>query len=126
MIQEFSGPYGSTISLDLTEKLGEEVELEMFCFLQPPVEYRLCRDGQPICDWRDGEDRHHDLQRNALTTWRERESGAPYTDPPHRTDHRTFGVLSKGLTMESTGLCGTMRLMVWVRQGTYPEAGSCG
>jgi hypothetical protein len=100
-------------------------ELEGFCFPEPPLEYRILRNGRPICDWRDGDSEFHDLQRNNLTAWHERGTSFPYDDPPQLTNHVTFGLSPNGLTVETRGLIGNPSMLIWLRPGSYSEAGSC-
>jgi len=112
--------------LDLRGLFGPRVELEGFSFGEPPIEYRFCRHGRPICDWRRGDAEFHDLQRVRLTTWHERGTGFAYTDPPQETDHVTFGLSPDGLTLETRGLLGNPSVLIYLRPGTFPESGTCG
>jgi hypothetical protein len=116
---------GST-SIDLREQFGPRVELQGFSFGEPPIEFRFCRRGHPICDWRRGDSEYHDLQRGSLTTWHERGTGFAYTDPAQDTDHVTFGLSPDGLTLETRGLLGAPSVLIDLRPGSYPESGTCG
>ena len=126
MIVIFQPPASGTMSLDLRSQFGPRVELEMFNFIETPEEFRLCRDGKPICGWRPGDRELHDLQRTHLPVWRERNTGFEYSDPPQETDHVTFGLSPVGLTLETNGLIGTPRMIVNLRPGTFPESSCSG
>lgn len=126
MILTFHPPAMGVLSLDVRNEYGPRVELEAFTFVNdPPAEFRFCRDGIPLCDWNPGDRDFHDLQRNRLETWTERDGEIRYTDPPQPTDHVTFGLSPRGLTLETRSLIGSPLLLVWLRQGTFSESGSC-
>ncbi len=135
MILTYDGRSGSTISLDTTETIGKRAEIDMFSFFIPPLQFRLVRNGIPITDWADGTCEDHDLQRGNLADWTERVSRLrsragclTFHDPPHEVVEGvvTFGIHTKGLSMETNGMVGNFGLHVWPRIGTFPETGSCG
>ncbi len=66
MITTLYGPANGILSLDLREQFGLRVEFEAYNFIMPPIEYRFCRDSEPICKWRRGDTEFHDLQRTHL------------------------------------------------------------
>lgn len=49
----FTGSFGSTLSLDLTKKFGQKVELQCFQFIIPPLEFRLMRQDVALQDWQE-------------------------------------------------------------------------
>ncbi len=121
MTLHLCAPANGVFSLDIREKVSPRVEIEGYCFFEPPVEYRFCRDGAPICDWRPGDTEFHDLQRGQLSWWMERGTGFLYEDKPQQTDHVTFGLSPAGLTLETRGLIGNPSFLINLRPGTFPE-----
>jgi hypothetical protein len=120
-------PHNGATSIDIRGQFGPRVEIQGYNFIEPPIEYRFCRNGKPICDWRPGYTDFHDLQRGPLPRWWERGTDFLYEDPdpPHQQGHVTFGLSPVGLFIETRGLAGTPSVWIELRPGTYPEAGSC-
>jgi len=125
MILKFDAPCGSTVSLDLSEKLGEQIEIDHLCFTAAPAEFRILRNGIGITLWHSGDTTTHNLQRTGLMQWGESQSRGhdplQFFDRPHRRDVMTFGILTKGLALETRGLVGNFSLLVWPREGTFPQ-----
>lgn len=118
MIVTIEGLAGRRLNLDLSERLGARVELECFQFITPPIKFRLTRDGLPLQDWQNGNVELYDLQHSpAVKDWC-RDDHLFVNDCHHRVDVATCGVLSKGLTIETTGLNFDITLMIWPREST--------
>jgi len=118
VIVTIEGLAGQRLNLDLSERLGARVELECFQFITPPIEFRLTRDGLPLQDRQIGNRDLYDLQHGpAVKDW-SRDDHLFVNDCHHRNDVATCGVLSKGLTIETTGLNFAITLMVWPREST--------
>ena len=127
MMIHLAGEYhdGSRISLDLREQFGERVELEMFEFSEPPIQFRLLQDGSPLLKWQSGNTEFWHLAHPARGTWWQQGNSEFSGYKPHRSDVATCGVLSRGVELECGVLCGRYLLFVWLREGTYPTKGSC-
>ncbi len=126
--RSFSIAHRGSTSLDIRGQFGPRVEIQGYSFIESPIEYRFCRNDKPICDWRQGDNEFHDLQRGALSWWMERGTGFLYNDPnpAHQPGHVTFGLSPIGLTIETCGLVGNPSVWIELRPGTYPETGHCG
>ena len=110
---------GQTISLDLSDKLGDRAEIECFHFVAPPIEFRLVRNSIPLQVWQTGNTEMYDLQHGpGVKEWC-RDEHAFINDVRHRDDVATCGVLSRDLTLETTGLGFHITLLVWPRESTF-------
>jgi len=122
MIITLSGPFGSSVSLDFSNQLGESVELECFQFVQAPIEFRLLRGDRPLQDWQAGNSDVYDLQHGPNVQQWARGNHWFVNDLAHRGDVATCGVLSKNLIIETRGLGLTFILLVWPRESTVRRA----
>lgn len=104
MILTLTAPSGSNLSLDLSNQFGESTELCCFQFVEPPLEFRLTRQGLPLQEWQPGNAEIYDLQHGlGIKEWCR--DGHWFTnDVDHRSGVMTCGVLSKGLIMETRGI----------------------
>ncbi|HET6843509.1 MAG TPA: hypothetical protein VFK06_17790 [Candidatus Angelobacter sp.] len=118
MIITLNGLFGSNISLDLRHQLGESVELECFQFVQPPIEFRLVRNSNPLQDWQAGNTAVYDLQHGPNVQQWARDDHWFINDLAHQGDIVTCGVLSTNLAVETRGLGLTFVLLVWPREST--------
>jgi hypothetical protein len=75
----------AAVSLDM------EGELEGFHFVNPPVEFRLVRDGSPLAEWQ---------------TW-----DTEYHTPQYPVLGGTRGLKAQGLALETRVLCGRFVLL---------------
>lgn len=118
MIISLTAAFGTSISLDFRKQLGEQVELQAFHFVTPPIEFRLLRGDLPLQEWQAGNTEMYDLQHGpGVQEWSSR--GHRFiNDLNHRHDVMTCGVLSKGLIMETRGLGLSFILLVWPRDTT--------
>jgi hypothetical protein len=64
----FTGSFGSTLSLDLTNEFGQKVELQCFQFIIPPLEFRLMRQDVALQDWQEANTEMYDLQHEMRST----------------------------------------------------------
>jgi hypothetical protein len=119
MIVTIEARAGERISLDLTRSLGERVEIECFQFAVPPIEFRLARNSQPLQAWQTGNTKLYDLQHAPPGKNWCRDGHAFINDLQHRDGVATCGVLSKDLTLETTGLGFHIILLVWPRGTTF-------
>ena len=62
MIISLTAAFGTSISLDFRKQLGEQVELQAFHFVTPPIEFRLLRGDLPLQEWQAGNTEMYDLQ----------------------------------------------------------------
>jgi hypothetical protein len=104
VIVALRGLGGQTLSLDLREQLGERVELELFHFVEPPLEFRLVRKGLPLQDWQSAGAELYDLQRPPKCKRWSRDNHFFVNDLVHRTDVATCGLLSKTLGLKRAAL----------------------
>lgn len=93
MILTYHGTYGDSVSLNM------DGELEGFEFIEPPIDFRVVRDGSPITEWERCDSEYHTLLRPRLGG--------------------TCGLSAQGLTIQTRGLCGRFTLLVWRREGTF-------
>jgi hypothetical protein len=119
VIVTIRGLGGQTLSLDLRQQLGERVELELFHFVEPPLEFRLVRKGLPLQDWQSAGAELYDLQHPPKCKRWSRDNHFFVNDLVHRTDVATCGVLSKDLGIETRGLALPIVLLVWPRETTF-------
>jgi hypothetical protein len=121
VILSLTGVFGGTIDLDLRGQFGEQVELQCFQFITPPIEFRLMRNDTPLHEWQRANTEMYDLQHpSSVADWA-RDGHSFVNDVHHRDDAVTCGVLSKDLKMETRGLALTFILMVWLRESTIRE-----
>jgi hypothetical protein len=118
VILTLSGFSGSTVSLDLRKQFGESVELESFCFVTPPPEFRLLRQTTPLQKWQAANSYMYDLQHSPSAKEWCRDGRRFINDLDHRHDLMTCGILSKDLVMETRGLGFGFVLLVWPREST--------
>lgn len=121
MILTLQAPSGSTIKFDFRDQLGSSVELDCFRFVEPPVEFRLTRNGVPLQEWQAGNTDMYDLQHGPLVREWCRDDHWFQNDLAHRDDVATCGVLSRDLVMETHGLGIRCLVHVWPREGTWRE-----
>jgi hypothetical protein len=128
MVLKFTGSFGSAISLDLAEKLGDRVELQCFQFVVSPIEFRLLRHGTPLQEWQEGNVESYDLQHSPTVKEWSRNNHRFVNDLAHRNDVATCGLLSQEVIMETRGLLGDFLLLVWPRMSAcrskYAEDGT--
>lgn len=93
VILTYQGNYGAAVWLDM------EGELEGFQFVNPPIEFRLIRDGSPFTEWQVCDTEYHTPQRPRVGG--------------------TCGLEAKGLAIETRGLCRRFTLLIWRRDGTF-------
>lgn len=107
MILTFRCTFGVPLSLQLEKHLGSSVEIECLEFVAGvPSAWRLLAGDQPLTPWRTGiPDRKtlafHDLQI------------------PHRRGTR--GTPGAAVTIETHGI-GEATVLVWPREGTFPQS----
>jgi len=119
VILTLSGVSGSAVSLDLRKQFGESVELESFCFVTPPSEFRLLRRTTPLQKWQAANTDMYDLQHSPSVKEWCRDGRRFINDLDHRHDLMTCGILSKDLVMETRGLGFAFVLLVWPRESTF-------
>jgi len=123
VILTLSGASGSAISLDVSKRFGESVELECFHFVIPPLEFRLLRQTTPLQEWQSANIDMYDLQHGPGQKEWSRDGRRFINDFDHRHDVMTCGVLSKDLVMETRGLGLAFVLLVWLRESTCRAPG---
>jgi len=115
VILTFTALSGAHVSLDVSNQFGESVELRCFQFVEPPIEFRLMRRGQPLQEWQAGNTEMYGLQHGpAIKEWC-RNGHWFVNDLDHRNDVMTCGVLAKELIMETRGIGLPFVLLVWPR-----------
>jgi hypothetical protein len=118
MILTLNGIFGSAVTLDFRQQLGDSVELECFQFATPPVEFRLVRHDRPLQEWQKANTKLYDLQHcPGIQRWA-RDNHWFINDLDHRCDVATCGILAKDLFMETRGLGLSFVLLVWPREST--------